>query len=117
MTRSSRRWGERRALDLDALPDYDPDAETLDVRSLLKVLVRHAGGDRALWWQATRRRIVFAVFDRRTGRHPHGSETRVIGIIVAPTEILDPPGHEDQAILWAPAPRPRMDAENSTPAP
>ncbi|MFC4333793.1 hypothetical protein [Salininema proteolyticum] len=92
----SRRWGAENHLDLGALPDYDPDAETLDVRSLLKTLVQYAGGDRALWWQATRRRIVVAAFDRQEeGLHLRHREERIVGVIVAPTEILDPPADTD----------------------
>lgn len=87
-----RRWGTQRLLDLGALPDYDSDAETLDMRSLLKMLVQHAGGNQALCWQATRRRIVVAVFDRRKkGLLRRRPEKQIVGIIVAPTEILDPP--------------------------
>lgn len=85
------RWGTRRPLELDSFPDYDPDTAKLDVRSLLKLLVQYAGGNQALWWQATNRRIVVAVFDRREQRLlRRRSVEQLVGIIVAPTEILDP---------------------------
>lgn len=86
-----RRWGEHRVFDFASLPNYDRDSAILDVRSLLKTLVQHLRGNRALLWQATRRRIVIAVYRRQYRRMVPSSKIKIAGIIVAPNEMLDPP--------------------------
>lgn len=102
------RFGAHQALDLNALPEYDPTAEILDMRALLALILRDTGATRALRWQATGRRILLAGIEddpgglvaQLTRRTPAGAE-RLTGLVVVAPEMFEAPSESPNLTTMA----------------